>query len=159
MAVHIQSLPEGAPVTIRALADRFPESGFRIGRALNELEQAGYLSRTRLRLPAGQVVTRTLAYNVPASATPTHPPDPPRATPPPEPTPNPAPDPAPVPLLGVPVYAVFDPRTGTGAVMSDIHQTPDGPRYATRRDFLYGEDVTIAQWTISTDGLPRYEEQ
>ncbi|MEU8435296.1 Uma2 family endonuclease [Streptomyces sp. NPDC029216] len=62
------------------------------------------------------------------------------------------------PLLGVPVYAVFDPRTGTGAVMSDIHQTPDGPRYATRRDFLYGEDVTIAQWTISTDGLPRYED-
>ncbi|GAA0268922.1 hypothetical protein GCM10010302_03220 [Streptomyces polychromogenes] len=63
------------------------------------------------------------------------------------------------PLLGVPVYAVFDPRTGTGAVMSDIHETPDGPRYATRRDFLYGEDVTIAQWTISTDGLPRYEDQ
>ncbi|RKT05212.1 putative restriction endonuclease [Streptomyces sp. 3211.6] len=62
------------------------------------------------------------------------------------------------PLLGIPVYAVFDPRTGTGAVMSDIHRTPGGPRYATRRDFLYGEDVTIAQWTISTDGLPRYED-
>ncbi|MFE2879400.1 Uma2 family endonuclease [Streptomyces roseus] len=62
------------------------------------------------------------------------------------------------PLLGIPVYAVFDPRTATGAVMSDIHPTPEGPRYATRKDFVYGEDVTIADWTISTDGLPRYAE-
>ncbi|KOU33217.1 Uma2 family endonuclease [Streptomyces sp. WM6378] len=60
------------------------------------------------------------------------------------------------PLLGIPVYAIFDPRTGTGAVLSDIHATPDGPRYATRRDFVYGEDVTIGEWTISTADLPRY---
>ncbi|MFF5759142.1 Uma2 family endonuclease [Streptomyces longwoodensis] len=61
------------------------------------------------------------------------------------------------PLIGIPVYAVFDPRTGTGAVLTDIHDTPAGPRYATRKDFVYGEDVTIADWTISTQGLPRYE--
>ncbi|MEU2425126.1 Uma2 family endonuclease [Streptomyces sp. NPDC007851] len=61
------------------------------------------------------------------------------------------------PLIGVPIYAVFDPRTGTGAVLTDIHSTPDGPRYATRKDFVYGEDVTIGDWTIPTDGLPRYE--
>uniref|UniRef100_A0AAU2V8B0 Uma2 family endonuclease n=1 Tax=Streptomyces sp. NBC_00003 TaxID=2903608 RepID=A0AAU2V8B0_9ACTN len=61
------------------------------------------------------------------------------------------------PLLGIPIYAIFDPRTGTGAVLSDIHTTPDGPRYATRKDFVYGEDVTIADWTISTEGLPRYQ--
>ncbi|MFF9625712.1 Uma2 family endonuclease [Streptomyces griseosporeus] len=60
------------------------------------------------------------------------------------------------PLMGIPVYAVFDPRTGTGAVFTDIHATPAGPRYATRKDFVYGEDVTIADWTIPTDGLPRY---
>ncbi|MFE7778043.1 Uma2 family endonuclease [Streptomyces sp. NPDC057445] len=60
------------------------------------------------------------------------------------------------PLLGIPVYVIFDPRTGSGAVLSDIHRTPDGPRYATRKDFVYGEDVTIADWTISTDNLPRY---
>ncbi|GHD91563.1 hypothetical protein GCM10010508_40940 [Streptomyces naganishii JCM 4654] len=58
------------------------------------------------------------------------------------------------PLIGIPVY----PRTGTGAVLTDIHPTPDGPRYATRKDFVYGEDVTIGDWTISTEGLPRYEE-
>jgi Uma2 family endonuclease len=62
------------------------------------------------------------------------------------------------PLMGIPVYAVFDPRTGTGAVLSDIHPTPDGPRYATRKDFVYGEDVTIGDWTISTEGLPRYKD-
>ncbi|MGW5769440.1 Uma2 family endonuclease [Streptomyces longwoodensis] len=62
------------------------------------------------------------------------------------------------PLIGIPVYAVFDPRTGTGAVLTDTHDTPAGPRYATRKDFVYGEDVTIADWTISTQGLPRYEE-
>ncbi|MFF9493497.1 Uma2 family endonuclease [Streptomyces flaveolus] len=62
------------------------------------------------------------------------------------------------PLLGIPVYAIFDPRTGSGAVLTDIHTTPDGPRYATRKDFVYGEDVTIGDWTISTEGLPRYEE-
>ncbi|GAA3821713.1 Uma2 family endonuclease [Streptomyces phyllanthi] len=60
------------------------------------------------------------------------------------------------PLMGVPVYAIFDPRTGTGAVFTDIHSTPDGPRYATRKDFVYGEDVTIDAWTISTEQLPRY---
>ncbi|MFE0456835.1 Uma2 family endonuclease [Streptomyces sp. NPDC058914] len=63
------------------------------------------------------------------------------------------------PLIGVPVYAIFDPRTGTGAVLSDIHPTPDGPRYATRKDFVYGEDVTIAEWTISTAQLPLYAEE
>ncbi|WP_406122453.1 Uma2 family endonuclease [Streptomyces sp. NBC_00989] len=60
------------------------------------------------------------------------------------------------PLLGIPVYVIFDPRTGEGAVLTDIHATPDGPRYATRKDFVYGEDVTIADWTISTGNLPRY---
>jgi Uma2 family endonuclease len=63
------------------------------------------------------------------------------------------------PLLGIPVYAVFDPRTGEGAVMSDIHPTPAGPRYATRKDFVYGEHVTIGEWTIPTAGLPLYPER
>ncbi|MFF4099767.1 Uma2 family endonuclease [Streptomyces sp. NPDC001903] len=60
------------------------------------------------------------------------------------------------PLLGIPIYAIFDPRTGTGTVLSDIHRTPAGPRYATRKDFVYGEDVTIGEWTVATDGLPLY---
>ncbi|MFG2545791.1 Uma2 family endonuclease [Streptomyces sp. NPDC048594] len=63
------------------------------------------------------------------------------------------------PLLGIPVYAIFDPRTATGAVLSDIHATPGGPRYATRKDFVYGEDVTIAEWVISTHDLPVYRDE
>ncbi|WP_405519297.1 Uma2 family endonuclease [Streptomyces canus] len=63
------------------------------------------------------------------------------------------------PLIGIPIYAIFDPRTGTGAVLTDIHPTPEGPRYASRKDFVYGEDVTIGDWTIPTDGLPRYKDQ
>ncbi|RVU24478.1 Uma2 family endonuclease [Streptomyces antnestii] len=61
------------------------------------------------------------------------------------------------PTMGIPVYVIFDPRTGTGSALTDIHPTPQGPRYATRKDFVYGEDVTIADWTISSEGLPRYE--
>ncbi|UKY55315.1 Uma2 family endonuclease [Streptomyces inhibens] len=60
------------------------------------------------------------------------------------------------PLLGIPVYAIFDPRTGSGAVLTDIHPTPAGPRYATRKEFVYGEDITIGEWTITTQNLPRY---
>ncbi|MFE7382679.1 Uma2 family endonuclease [Streptomyces zhihengii] len=60
------------------------------------------------------------------------------------------------PLLGIPVYALFDPRTGSGAVLGDIHTTPAGPRYAARREFVYGEKVTIGDWTIPTEGLPLY---
>ncbi|WP_327234985.1 Uma2 family endonuclease [Streptomyces sp. NBC_01317] len=60
------------------------------------------------------------------------------------------------PLLGIPMYVIFDPRTGTGAVLSDIHSTPDGPRYATRKDFVYGEEIMVGEWLISTDRLPRY---
>lgn len=63
------------------------------------------------------------------------------------------------PLLGIPVYAIFDPRTATGAVLSDIHATPGGHRYATRKDFVYGEDVTIAEWTVSTHDLPVYRDE
>ncbi|MEU8486489.1 Uma2 family endonuclease [Streptomyces sp. NPDC048641] len=60
------------------------------------------------------------------------------------------------PTMGIPVYVIVDPRTGSGAVLTDIHTTPTGPRYATRKDFVYGETVTIADWTIPTDSLPRY---
>ncbi|MCF2126983.1 Uma2 family endonuclease [Streptomyces sp. NPDC053780] len=63
------------------------------------------------------------------------------------------------PLMGIPIYAIFDPRSGEGAVFTDIHTTPDGPRYATRKDFVYGEDVAIADWTISTRNLPLYQSE
>ncbi|MFH0242850.1 helix-turn-helix domain-containing protein [Streptomyces sp. HK10] len=67
LAVHIQSLPDGARVDIRTLASRFAEGETRIAAALRELEAHGYLSRTRERLPSGRVVTRTVSYDNPAA--------------------------------------------------------------------------------------------
>ncbi|MFI6873131.1 helix-turn-helix domain-containing protein [Streptomyces sp. NPDC050400] len=67
LAGHIQSLPPGASITIKSLAARFPEGEVRIARALRELESHGYLSRTRQRLPSGQMVTHTTSYNNPGA--------------------------------------------------------------------------------------------
>jgi hypothetical protein len=53
LAVHIQSLPAGAPVGIKTLAGRFPEGEIRIAAALRELEEHGYLTRARERLHSG----------------------------------------------------------------------------------------------------------
>ncbi|MET9408699.1 helix-turn-helix domain-containing protein [Streptomyces sp. NPDC002935] len=65
LALHIQSLPEGARVDIKSLAARLPEGEMRIAAALRELEAHGYLSRRRERLPSGQIVTHTVSYNQP----------------------------------------------------------------------------------------------
>lgn len=94
LAVHIQSLPTGAKVGIKALAERFPEGETTIAAALRELENHDYLRRTRERLPNGRVVTRTVSYNQPhAAANPT--PTGPTTAPEPSPGPHrPAPEPA-----------------------------------------------------------------
>ncbi|WP_327259161.1 MULTISPECIES: helix-turn-helix domain-containing protein [unclassified Streptomyces] len=67
LALHIQSLPAGAKIGIKRLAERFPESETRIAAALRELEAAGYLHRSRVRLPDGRIVTRTVSYNQPST--------------------------------------------------------------------------------------------
>ncbi|WP_461084341.1 helix-turn-helix domain-containing protein [Streptomyces deserti] len=68
LAVHIQSLPAGTPVGIKALAAKFPEGEIRIAAALRELEAHGYLARPKERLQSGRVVTRTISYNRPRLA-------------------------------------------------------------------------------------------
>ena len=65
LAVHIQSLPAGAPVGIKTLAAKFPEGEIRIASALRELEEHGYLARLKERLQSGRCVTRTVSYNKP----------------------------------------------------------------------------------------------
>ncbi|WP_328789272.1 MULTISPECIES: helix-turn-helix domain-containing protein [unclassified Streptomyces] len=97
IGAHVQSLPEGTPVGVKALTERFPEGEIRIGSALRELERLGYLERRRERLANGRVVTRTYSYNKPA-ATAAEPPPPLPPSPPParEPVPEPAPVPEPV---------------------------------------------------------------
>ncbi|WP_329306806.1 helix-turn-helix domain-containing protein [Streptomyces sp. NBC_01260] len=68
LAVHIQSLPPGARVGIKTLVERLPDSEHRIASALRELEEFGYLKRTRQRGPDGRVHTRTVSYNHPEAA-------------------------------------------------------------------------------------------
>ncbi|GGT48103.1 helix-turn-helix domain-containing protein [Streptomyces atratus] len=120
LAAHIQSLPAGAKIGIKHLAERFPESETRIAAALRELEAHGYLHRSRARLPDGRIVTRTVSYNQPGTepaaaaaapqprtrpSTPAAPlPPPPPREPAPEPEPTQAPQPpapqtAPAPVL------------------------------------------------------------
>ncbi|MFF9361483.1 helix-turn-helix domain-containing protein [Streptomyces griseoluteus] len=65
LAAHILSLPEGAPVDIRSLAERFPEGRERIAFALRELEAHGYLRRVRERTESGRIATRTYAHHLP----------------------------------------------------------------------------------------------
>lgn len=65
LAVHIQSLPDGASVTVKALTSRFREGELTIRRALNELEAAGYLERRRVALGGGRIATRTVSYDKP----------------------------------------------------------------------------------------------
>ncbi|MFB7914139.1 helix-turn-helix domain-containing protein [Streptomyces sp. NPDC056061] len=69
LAAHIQSLPAGARIGIKHLAERFPESETRIAAALRELEAHDYLDRSRVRLADGRIVTRTISYNQPGATT------------------------------------------------------------------------------------------
>ncbi|MFF4644679.1 helix-turn-helix domain-containing protein [Streptomyces sp. NPDC001389] len=107
LALHIQSLPAGSRVGIKALADRFPEGVVRIAAALRELEAHGYLERSRVRTADGRVVSRTVSYNRPRTLPPPHEPPP---TPPggraPVPVPVAEPVAAPPPQAAAPVPAV-----------------------------------------------------
>ncbi|WP_319054225.1 hypothetical protein [Streptomyces europaeiscabiei] len=67
IGVYIQSLPDGASVTIKALTLRFKEGEVTIGRALRELEAAGYLVRRRVPLGGGRIATRTFFLDHPAA--------------------------------------------------------------------------------------------
>ncbi|MGW2276748.1 hypothetical protein [Streptomyces sp. NPDC001770] len=68
ISVHIQSLPPGRRVGIKALAERFQEGAETIARAMRELERCGYLDRPRDRVGEGRFMTRTIAYNHPDAA-------------------------------------------------------------------------------------------
>ncbi|EST23161.1 hypothetical protein N566_25955 [Streptomycetaceae bacterium MP113-05] len=70
LAVHIQSLPDGASVTAKALTLRFHEGETTLRRALNELEAAGYLQRRRMPLGGGRFATRTVCYDKPGCTAP-----------------------------------------------------------------------------------------
>ncbi|MFF8271279.1 helix-turn-helix domain-containing protein [Streptomyces sp. NPDC016562] len=127
VAAYIQSLPDGVPVGIKALACRFPEGEVRIASALRELEQHGYLERRRERLEGGRVVTRTYSHNRPGAVGPDGPPSPEPAPSPlpvrepvreavPEPVPEPVPEEASPPAAEPPATPSAEPIPHPGAV-------------------------------------------
>ncbi|MER8088395.1 helix-turn-helix domain-containing protein [Streptomyces sp. NPDC058316] len=138
LATHIQSLPVGAKIGIKHLADRFPESETRIAAALRELEATGYLHRSRVRLADGRIITRTVSYNQPGAAPQPRtvpnepaplPAPPPRVTAPePRPAPPPAPTPPPQP---VPVPAPTARTTPPPPLPQPQELTPELQRMAT----------------------------
>ncbi|WP_406740017.1 helix-turn-helix domain-containing protein [Streptomyces atratus] len=125
LAAHIQSLPAGARIGIKHLAERFPESETRIAAALRELEAHGYLKRTRERLPSGRVVTRTVSYNQPVTgATPA---GAPRPQPEPKPQPKQQPQPQPSPVRPAPAH-LPRPETDKPAPVPAPASIPAPPR-------------------------------
>ncbi|WP_405502877.1 hypothetical protein [Streptomyces anulatus] len=104
LGTHIQSLPAGRRIGVKALAAIFPESEARIAAALRELEHHGFLRRIRERVQGGRVATRTESYNHPEAAARRAipqllrvPESKPVPVPVPVPVPEPEPEPAPVP--------------------------------------------------------------
>ncbi|MEW1693462.1 helix-turn-helix domain-containing protein [Streptomyces sp. NPDC091265] len=177
LAVHIQSLPAGAKVGIKTLTARFPESEARIAAALRELEATGYLHRSRVRLPDGRVVTRTVSYNRPgtdASTTTTAKPRPqhrrgrPTTAPPAQPSPTPpraaaaqavAPEPTPAPEpmspepSPAPVPAPAAPRATPPPLPQPYAPTP--PLHRTAAALLadlrrHAPQLTLSEGDIST---------
>jgi hypothetical protein len=107
LAVHIQSLRAGTRISIKKLAERFPEGEVRIADALRELEKHGYLARVQVRLPSGRLITQRVSYNNPAAMAASS-----ALEPGPEPVPTPEPEPeTPKPPEPTPTRAEPEPRT------------------------------------------------
>ncbi|MCJ0874118.1 procyclic acidic repetitive family protein [Streptomyces sp. AP-93] len=133
LAGYIQSLPAGARIGIKRLTERFPEGEGRISGALRELEEYGYLERSRVRLASGRVVTRTVSYNHPSAKCGSAPrPGPARAV---EPTPGPGPglgpgtepDPDPEPASEPDPEPVSGPEPGPGALSVPVPEPEPEP--------------------------------
>ncbi|MEU1297816.1 helix-turn-helix domain-containing protein [Streptomyces sp. NPDC005840] len=137
LATHIQSLPPGSPVGIKAIAARFPEGEIRIAAALRELEAHGYLARRKERLPSGRVVTRTFSYNKPRAATPAAPATAPAAVPEPRPDPGTVPVsvPAPAPTTAPGAPPVSAPRSPAADLLCGLRAL-DSRLLLSERDVL-----------------------
>jgi hypothetical protein len=65
LALYILSLPDGVRIGIKFLVAQFKEGEVLIASCLRELEEHGYLVRTKERISGNRWVTRTLAYDMP----------------------------------------------------------------------------------------------
>ena len=67
VAAYVFSLPDGAPISIKALCAHFDEGEVLIGRALRELEADGWIERRVERTAGGRIRTRTFVYDDPGA--------------------------------------------------------------------------------------------
>ncbi len=51
--------------------------------------------------------------------------------------------------MGIPLYLLVDPRKGTGVVH-------DEPGYTSRKEFAFGDTVTVGPWSLDTGVLRTY---
>ncbi|WP_282795580.1 Uma2 family endonuclease [Streptomyces sp. CC224B] len=61
------------------------------------------------------------------------------------------------PCIGVPVYAIVDPRDGTVTVHSGPDSASGEPRYRdTPSRYKFGDTVRLGKWSVDTSAFPRY---
>ncbi|MFJ9981732.1 hypothetical protein [Streptomyces cyaneofuscatus] len=134
LGTHIQSLPAGKRIGIKVLAEIFPESEAAIAAGLRELEQHGFLRRTRERVRGGRVATRTESYNHPEAAARRAAPAPvrePEAEPAPELETEPEPEPEAEPVPELETEPEPEPE-GEPVPESEAEPVPEEPAPAPR---------------------------
>lgn len=62
---YLLSQPDGKRDDIRTLAERTPEGRERVASAMRELEKLGYITRTKKRMPDGQIYTEVEVFDTP----------------------------------------------------------------------------------------------
>ncbi|MFE2376941.1 Uma2 family endonuclease [Streptomyces sp. NPDC059398] len=56
------------------------------------------------------------------------------------------------PAMGIGLYMIVDPRTGT----IEVHSEPCGDRYRQKAPYIFGDTVTLGPWSVETGAFLRY---
>lgn len=56
------------------------------------------------------------------------------------------------PAMGIPLYLIVDPRTGT----IEVHSEPCGNRYGSKEPYIFGDTVPFGPWLLETGAFRRY---
>ncbi|TDD14981.1 Uma2 family endonuclease [Actinomadura sp. KC06] len=62
------------------------------------------------------------------------------------------------PAMGIPTYVIIDPRKSTVTILSDPGPTPEGTRYRTRHDHVFGDQITAGGYAIDSSAFLPYED-
>lgn len=59
--------------------------------------------------------------------------------------------------MAIPTYLLVDPRKATVTVFCDPGPAPEGTRYRTRRDYVFGDQVQAGPFAVDTAGFIPYD--